>query len=128
MMMRFKTKIVWNNTLNRHCHEIWLKGMLRQHQLSPSLYVLTIGGVPAAGATMTTDALLGGPNPSSDFTPLVLSPAAKPFPGKLVDKARSRQFVEMWELLADNIALLHQLEAIHGNGPLHTLGPAQPQL
>ena len=34
---------------------------------------------------------------------LVLSPAAEPFPQKLVDKIRSGQFVDMKELLADNV-------------------------
>ena len=49
---------------------------------------------------------------------LVLSPAAEPFPRRLVDKVKSGQFVEMRELLADNISLLHQLEAIQGLPPL----------
>ena len=39
---------------------------------------------------------------------LMLSPAAEPFPSKLVDKVNSGQFVEMRELLADNMTLLHQ--------------------
>lgn len=33
---------------------------------------------------------------------------------KLVDKVNSSQFIEMRELLVDNIALLHQLEAVYG--------------
>ena len=76
-------------------------------------------------------AVVGGANPGSGLgasTPLVLSPAAEPFPSKLVDKVRSRQFVEMRELLADNIALLRQLEAVHGYSPLHALGSARPRL
>ena len=59
---------------------------------------------------------------------LVLSPAAEPFPRKLVDKVNSGQYIEMRELLADNIALLHQLEAIHGYSPLHFVGAARPRL
>lgn len=59
---------------------------------------------------------------------LVLSPAAEPFPRKLVDKVKSGQFVEMRELLADNISLVHQLEAIQGFPPLQVLGAARPRL
>lgn len=40
-----------------------------------------------------------------------LSPASEPFPSKLVEKVRSAQFVEMRELLSDNIALLQQMDA-----------------
>ena len=40
---------------------------------------------------------------------LTLSPAAEPFPQKLVEKLQSGQFVEMRELLADNMALANQL-------------------
>ena len=41
-----------------------------------------------------------------------LSPATEPFPPKLVERIRAGQFVEMRELLTDNIALLHQLESL----------------
>ncbi len=40
------------------------------------------------------------------------SPAEAPIPQKIVDKIRSGQFVEMRELLADNISLLEQLHSI----------------
>ena len=59
---------------------------------------------------------------------LVLSPAAEPFPQRLVEKVRSHQFIEMRELLSDNISLIRQLEAIQGYTPFHTLGPARPRL
>ena len=65
------------------------------------------------------------PPPTSS---LVLSPAAQPFPRKLVDKVKSGQFVEMRELLADNISLAHQLEAIQGYSPLHVIGATRPRL
>jgi hypothetical protein len=58
---------------------------------------------------------------------LVLSPAAEPFPRKLVDKVKSGQFVEVKELLAD-ISLLNQLETIQGFPPLQMLGAARPRL
>ena len=54
---------------------------------------------------------------------LILSPAAEPFPQKLVTKVRSGQFVEMRQLLANIIALLQQLEAINTPIPVQTLGP-----
>lgn len=59
---------------------------------------------------------------------LTLSPAAETFPKKLVDKVRSRQFVEMKELLADNVALISQLEAVSGLSASHMLGTARPRL
>ena len=59
---------------------------------------------------------------------LILSPAAEPFPRRLVDKAKSGQFLEMRELLADNISLLNQLEAIQGFPPLQMLGAARSRL
>ena len=39
----------------------------------------------------------------------VLSPSATPFPQKLVDRVRSGQFIEMRELLIDNISLLKRV-------------------
>ena len=55
-------------------------------------------------------------------------PSSGTFPRKLVEKVRSGQFIEMRELLADNITLIHQLESIQGCTPLHTLGPTRPRL
>ena len=42
--------------------------------------------------------------------PVVTSPSLLPIPGKLVAKVVSRAFVEMRELLPDNIMLCRQLE------------------
>ena len=39
-----------------------------------------------------------------------LSPATTPFPQKIVDKARSGQYVELKDLLTDNISLIQQLD------------------
>lgn len=58
---------------------------------------------------------------------LVLSPAAEPSLRKLVEKVRSGQFVEIQELLADNISMAQQLEAIQGVPPLYTLGAIRPR-
>ncbi len=46
--------------------------------------------------------------------PLVLSSALEPIPAHLVGRIISRQFVEMRDLLSDNIALQDQLEVIQG--------------
>ena len=56
---------------------------------------------------------------------LVLSPATEPLPKKIVDKIRSGQFVEMRELLADNISLLSHLDSTQG--PL-AAGTSRPRL
>ena len=42
-----------------------------------------------------------------------LSPSLEVFPQKLVDRVRSGQFVDMKDLLTDNISLLHQLETFN---------------
>lgn len=46
---------------------------------------------------------------------LSLSPATEPFPQKLVDRVRTGQYIEMRDLLTDNIALLQQLETFNNN-------------
>lgn len=53
---------------------------------------------------------------------LVISPASAPFPKKLVDKAKSGQFVEMKEMLANNIALLNQIESVQGTAAVSQFG------
>ena len=55
-----------------------------------------------------------------------LSPATETFPRKLVEKVRSGQFVEMRELLRDNISLLGQLETLGGQSG--TTGASRPRL
>ena len=65
---------------------------------------------------------------TSPNTSFVLSPAAESFPHKHVDKVKSDQFVEMRELLANNITLLSQLETIQGVPPLQILDGARPCL
>lgn len=49
-------------------------------------------------------------NPSTSA--LSLSPASEPFPRKLVDKIVAGDFVEMRDLLTDNISLLQQMEVM----------------
>lgn len=58
-----------------------------------------------------------------------LSPATEPFPQKLVDKIRSGMFVEMRDLLSDNIALLQQIDAFSAYGAVPSLpGVLKPRL
>ena len=94
--------------------------------------ITTISQQPSDTPGTATSTVLSGPNAGlphlSSTSGLVLSPTAEQFPRKLVDKVNSGQFVEMRELLADNIALLHQLEAMHGYSPLHSAGVARPRL
>ena len=60
---------------------------------------------------------------------LSLSPATPPFPQKLVDKVRSGQFVEMRDLLMDNVSLLQQLEIFGGQYSAPALqGMLKPRL
>ena len=65
------------------------------------------------------------PPTASAQSGLVLSPAAEPIPQRLVHKIRSGNFVEMKELLADNLALISQLESVPG---MHLLGATRPRL
>ena len=43
---------------------------------------------------------------------LILTPAVEPVPHKLVQRIQAEQFVEMRDLLGDNIALLQQLNSV----------------
>ena len=49
---------------------------------------------------------------------MILSPAADPIPYQLVQRIRAGEFVEMRDLLADNISLYNQLEDLHGQAPI----------
>ena len=47
---------------------------------------------------------------------------------KLVDKIRAGKFVEMKELLQDNISLVAQLEELQGPSSLQLIGASRPRL
>ena len=69
------------------------------------------------GNTQSIACLLNTPIPTPVFTPnqaLVLSPGLPPIPNRLVENIRAGHFVEMKELLGDNIALLQRLEEVQG--------------
>lgn len=76
---------------------------------------ISVSLAAAAGNMQLTPSLFQSPvtipsvvvNPSLDVS---LSPATEPFSQKLVDRVRTDQFVEMRDLLTDNIALLQQMD------------------
>ena len=59
--------------------------------------------------------------PVSQSQGLILSSALEPIPARLVGRITSGQFIEMRDLLTDNIALHDQLEALQGTYHLTTL-------
>ena len=63
---------------------------------------------------------VGVPAPPSCSTRLgmILSPAADPIPFRLVQRIQNGEFLEMRDLLADNVSLHSQLEDLHGHVPL----------
>ena len=75
------------------------------------------GLLPPLPSIMSTTAmaivegLAGGSSPKA----LRLSSAFAPLPAKLVEKIQSGQYVEMQDLLADNMALQSQLDAMHAH-------------
>ena len=58
---------------------------------------------------------------STSSVGVILSPALEPIPHRLVHRIRTGRFLEMRELLSDNIALHDQLEAIQGHTSLAVL-------
>ena len=70
------------------------------------------------------------PMPNQVSQPLLLSPSFSPLPPKLVDRIRKGEFVEMRELLTDNISLLRHLEELQpGMSSLqHATGSSRPRL
>ena len=89
-------------------------GPLAQHQPTssttsfgsqPGLVSWAVGNPIGGTSGPLAQQQLTGSTPSVGFQPgLVLSPAAAPFPKKLVDKIQAGNFVEMKELLTDNMA------------------------
>ena len=67
---------------------------------------------------MTTPSVIPPSSPTKIQPGMILSPAADPIPHALVQRIQSGQFVEMRDLLADNIALLNQVSSLHGTLPL----------
>lgn len=69
----------------------------------------------AGSADLLNSALANTPSQSHvQHEGLILSSALQPIPGRLVRRIRSGEFVEMRDLLSDNVALHEQLESIQG--------------
>ena len=78
---------------------------------------------PALGPMATTS------TPNSSHLGMILSPAADPITYRLVQRIQSREFIEMQELLADNIALHNQTIELHGHASLaSTPATLRPQV
>ena len=62
-------------------------------------------------------------------TNLSLSIASDPIPAKLVDRIRSGAFVDMRDLLSDNVSLMRHYDTFQGAVPIHVLpGSARPRI
>ncbi len=89
----------------------------------------TVGNVPAPTAIASNPPSVHQIAPPVVAPGLSLSPATAPFPQKLVDKVRSGQFVDMRDLLTDNVSLLQQLETFGGHCSVPALpGALKPRL
>ena len=71
-------------------------------------------GLPSSMVSSASTSAVG----ASAQSGLIPSPAAAPIPANLVQRIQSGQFIEMRDLLADNIALLNQLSSLQGTVPL----------
>ena len=68
---------------------------------------------PLALGNYLSSGLGAVPANSSATQPLILASSYPPVPAKLVEKIKAGKYVDMKEMMADNIALLHSLEAFH---------------
>lgn len=76
-----------------------------------SMAVTTSGG---QGQPSQLGQVMGGPLHGTNVLGMILSPALQPIPARLVRRILSGDFVEMRDLLIDNITLHDQLEAVQG--------------
>ncbi len=92
--------------------------------------VATIPTPPTEGSSMTSaapsfiESLLGPlaiPKPATPTrASLLLSPALSPIPANIVEKIKSGEYVDMKEMLGDNIALHQRMEEVHRRGSSST--------
>ena len=95
----------------------------------PSSAALTPAAVAPLEAPQVSEATLPAVLLSQPGLGLSLSPATSPFPQKLVDRACSGQFVDMRDLLTDNVSLIQQLDTFGGNQAFPSLpGMLRPRL
>ena len=71
--------------------------------------------LPPWGEAPSTHHTFTQPHTSTSTLGLILSPSSDPIPHRLVSHIQAREFVEMRDLLADNISLHNQLEDFHGH-------------
>ena len=85
-------------------------------------------GQPSTGQ-LAPQAPLRPPHILDHAQGVILSPALQPVPARLVQRIMAGDFVEMRDLLLDNIALHDQLEAVGGPWPTQSLpGALRPRL
>ena len=74
---------------------------------------------PSATALINKPSLLPPTTPAHHSRlGMILSPASSPIPFRLVQRIQAGEFVEMRDLMADNVSLHSQLEDLHGLGSL----------
>lgn len=105
-------------------HELLSVPLLAGHHAGP---LSTTAAAPGITTTHGPQHI-GLATPTHPQQGLLLSPASEPFPQKLVDKIRSGQFVDMKELLADNMSLIKELEEVQGLPSVQCLGSRRPRM
>ena len=68
------------------------------------------------------------PPTSTSTLGLILSPSSDPIPHRLVSRIQTREFIEMWDLLADIISFHNQLEDFHDHIWPSTSAHLRPRL
>ncbi len=119
----------WRGCIKKNCFSSFLQLMNPTllpalGAMSPSSLLSSVPLTPHQPSAPRTSQL-----PQSSYgSELILSPAEAPVPQKIVDKIRSGKFVEMRELLADNMSLLEQLHSFHAPGNMSVAGPSRPSM
>lgn len=90
----------------------------------------TTAATPDIGCTWSKAALLATSAPSKHLCArclaLILVSSYPPVPARLVEKIRAGGYVEMKELMPDNISLLQALEVVHP--AMHLTNPTKPKM
>ena len=96
---------------------------------SPQFLAGAIATVGGQGQSLQPGHVVGGATHGAEVQGMILSPALQPIPGCLVCRILSGEFIEMRDLLTDNITLHDQLEAVQGPLNLTPIpGALQPRL
>ena len=94
----------------------WAFNPAPAHGILPAPLPLVLPAIPSQQHQPFSHVLPLTPKfrPSQSSPGIILSPACDPFPETLVRCIQSGQFVDMQDLLAENIALVNQLSSLHG--------------